>query len=1254
MAADTDLKRQRPRNVKFAAGPPPVDPMKSYINTGDEDQMEVECFTVSRLRQYLVYCAIFGTVGLLRLLFHWLPHWYIRATHRKCSIAEATHLLLKDQYEQWFVAKVQTITKDGTRVTVLKPSASFTLSGASKRKRAQLLLNTGQKDENLIRYFEIKRVKYIWNSDEDRYQKLRGLEANSTCSYLHEARGLTFEHQRKRRVLYSSNAIDVHVSPVISLLFKEALTPFYVFQVFSVCVWYFDEYYYYATCIIFISIISLTTSIYQTRKIERALRNTIQTSTVVTVCRGDDVYQDIPSEDLVPGDVIEIPHHGTVMQCDAALISGNCIVNESMLTGESVPVTKTPLPDSKREHDVKYCLKEHARHTLFCGTQVIQTRYYGNQKVRAVILRTGFLTSKGELVRSILYPKPVDFKFNKDTYLFVAVLFLIAAIGLIYTVVLKIKLGHPVEQIIKRSLDVITIAVPPALPAALTVGIVFAQSRMKKQKIFCISPRSINICGSINAVCFDKTGTLTGDGLNMQGVVPSAGGRFNEEVTDMSQLEKSRIVDAMATCHSLTLIEGHLNGDPLDLIMFHSINWVLEEAGEENSRFDMLVPTIVYPRSAMDNLSSSDDSVDPPSHEIGIVRQLTFTSNLQRMSVIVRRSQGTQFEVYSKGSPEVISSLCKSETVPEDFHKMLRSYTQHGYRVLALAWKHLPNKYNYVKVQRVQRDKVECDLTFLGLLVMENKLKPETTPVIQQLQDANIKTVMVTGDNMLTALSVAHDCKMVLSSEKVVLVEAELVDTAEGLEPQCRFLGEKVPGLEQPLEKGRTISDIQICVDEDSSTVRFATTGRSWQVLRQFFPDILSKVLVRGVVFARMSPEQKAQLVEGLQELGEGRAALVTSFGIFKYMACYSLTQFVSVLILYHVDSNLTDFEFLYIDLALLTTLSVTYGRTEAYPSLVKEPPQLSLTSFSPICSIILQMAVQISAQVFSFLYIQKQPWFEPHVSEEEYDFMCYENAAVFSVSMFQYIILAVAFSKGAPYRKAIYTNYLFMLNLLVCFAFSSWLAVYPLDWMQDFFELQSPPSVTFRLIFFGLATVNCLLSVIFEAFLLDHEIFRRKFRQLREKCFPSLKYEYSHIEDEIISTPNWPPVGKDPIIANYRNDTNMAETSAEETEAMLPKIGSKNMCNSSTILSSASGYTPRTSLSDQPYVSMSSVATVSSDFPVSPNNADGDDATDNTFSSSNSFIDEQIKEQTASVDCDTIVSLKGIPEEIKNENQSV
>ena len=63
---------------------------------------------------------------------------------------------------------------------------------------------------------------------------------------------------------------------------------------------------------------------------------------------------------------------------------------------------------------------------------------------------------------------------------------------------------EPVPVIIKRTIDVITIAVPPALPAALSAGLVYAQNRLKKTNIFCISPRSINICGSINTVVFDK------------------------------------------------------------------------------------------------------------------------------------------------------------------------------------------------------------------------------------------------------------------------------------------------------------------------------------------------------------------------------------------------------------------------------------------------------------------------------------------------------------------------------------------------------------------------------------------------------------------------------------------------------------------------------------------------------------------------------------------------------------------------------
>ena len=79
-----------------------------------------------------------------------------------------------------------------------------------------------------------------------------------------------------------------------------------------------------------------------------------------------------------------------------------------------------------------------------------------------------------------------------------------------------------------------------------------------------------------------------------------------------------------------------------------------------------------------------------------------------------------------------------------------------GYRVIGLAHKKLPSDINWLKVQKMKRDQVEKDLTFLGFLIMQNTLKTATAPVIKELLAADIRTVMVTGDNLLTAISVAR------------------------------------------------------------------------------------------------------------------------------------------------------------------------------------------------------------------------------------------------------------------------------------------------------------------------------------------------------------------------------------------------------------------------------------------------------------------------------------------------------------------
>ncbi|GFG36797.1 hypothetical protein Cfor_08636 [Coptotermes formosanus] len=571
----------------------------SYINYDEEDQMEVYGYTWSSFRSTLTWLGVILTLGTLRLVFHWYPQWLLYATHTPCSLSTATKLLVVDNYlgrfKTYFVKEVKTISTDGASPASVASEADET---STKNMRDVLFqgvrvqLNNGSsKHIKNVRAVWIKKLCYIWDEDRSEFVKLAGLDKGLTKAELHGYTGLNEYQQHLRRIVYGLNDIPVEVQSLLKLLLLEVINPFYIFQLFTLCVWAAEGYYYYLVAVVLMTSFGVISTIIQTRKNQQNLRDTVQSSDVVTVWRGADKYEELATTKLVPGDVIIIPPHGCDMHCDAVLLSGTCIVNESMLTGESVPVNKTSLP---RLTGVVYDPKEDINHTLFCGTKVIQTRFYGNEKVRAVVLRTGFLTAKGSLVRSIMYPPPADFKFDQDSYKFIGILAAIAAIGFIYTLVLKIERSIAAGDVAIKALDLITIVIPPALPAALTVGKLYAQNRLQACKIYCINSRVINVAGSINCVCFDKTGTLTEDGLDMWGVLPVEERRFKVAVKDTTQLKREPLQLGMASCHSLTLINGALSGDPLDVKMFEASGWRLEEPQvADQKKFDLIVPTIV-------------------------------------------------------------------------------------------------------------------------------------------------------------------------------------------------------------------------------------------------------------------------------------------------------------------------------------------------------------------------------------------------------------------------------------------------------------------------------------------------------------------------------------------------------------------------------------------------------------------------------------------------------------------------------------
>jgi magnesium-transporting ATPase (P-type) len=99
-------------------------------------------------------------------------------------------------------------------------------------------------------------------------------------------------------------------------------------------------------------------------------------------------------------------------------------------------------------------------------------------------------------------------------------------------------------------------------------------------------------------------------------------------------------------------------------------------------------------------------------------------------------------------------------TVPSDYDDLLAYYTQRGFRVIACATKHIA-KLNWVKVQKMKREEAESELDFVGFIIFENKLKPSTAGVLDELTEAGIRKVMCTGDNILTAISVARECNLI-------------------------------------------------------------------------------------------------------------------------------------------------------------------------------------------------------------------------------------------------------------------------------------------------------------------------------------------------------------------------------------------------------------------------------------------------------------------------------------------------------------
>lgn len=1000
--------------------------------------------------------------------------------------------------------------------------------------------------------------------------------------------GLVADTVRDRQALFGKNQVSVQGKSVLDIMIEEVLHPFYIFQIYSIILWCNDDYVPYAIVIGVVSIIGIATTTVTTKAAIEKLKKMSRFSCDVSALRstmandaspidekagpfGSSDSEDKPSvhstaaswarfdsEQLVPGDIIDLgaqyeqeTNHGhrliETLPCDVILLEGDCIVNESMLTGESVPVVKAPVSKADLAEVLASGrdLAQLDKHLLYSGTKLIRVRpgTDGTRTTRGLVIRTGFSTAKGSLVRQMLFPRPISHKFYRDAFYFIGNLFVIAAIGMVATIIYFKIIGVSSAEIALRSLDVLTIAVPPALPATLSICVTFSIARLKRGQIFCLSPQRINVAGMVNMFVFDKTGTLTEEGLDVLGIRMVKDGKF----TDLVQQEQQQhsgpnrtenadggelgLVEAMATAHDLNLLDGQPIGEPLEVKM---LEWTGRTLQDDAS----LAPVHLSKEQSADGQYRRPLTKDGllarvpvilahgSNASLAVIRTFEFTASLRRMSVVVKREHQLSAQVYCKGAAESIASLCDPASLPSDYNAVLDRCTRAGFRVIAVAGK-VVGALGWQGAQSLTRQQAESELQFLGLIVFENKLKAATTGSIATIRDdAQLPIKMCTGDSVLTAVSVGKECGIVSANAQVYTPRIAHKDSAKGAAVEWISVDDDQDVLDpytlDPVNGSKTLKDVELAV--------------SGEILRTLLDacsaETMARILVHCKIFGRFSPEQKQELVERLQNLGyvvamtgdgandcgalksadvglslseaeasvaapftskrkditaitqlirEGRSTLSVSFAMFKWMSCYSLAEYFTVLLLYGKATSLDNAEYLFIDVFCVLPIAIGLANSKPSAKLFRIAPEARLSSCKPIVSMLGQVILGFLAQTVVYVVLHTKPWYQPpEFDPENLTLNDMDNTALFRTSVFSYIIAGFAYSLGPPHRQLLCFNWILAPALVILSIFAFYFLFLTAGPFFSLFGFVDMPK-HFAWIIFGVIVAQFALGMIFE-----------------------------------------------------------------------------------------------------------------------------------------------------------------------------
>ncbi|MDX8365006.1 calcium-translocating P-type ATPase, SERCA-type [Cytobacillus sp. IB215665] len=563
--------------------------------------------------------------------------------------------------------------------------------------------------------------------------------------------GLTEQEVNQRQQKSGLNELDEAERPSAFLLF---LAQFKDFMVLILLIATFISgllgEYIDAIAIIAIVLINGFLGFYQERRAERSMQALKELAAPqVHVLRNKQWFR-IPSKELVSGDVIQFVS-GDRIGADVRLLQSNSLeIEESALTGESVPVMKdiNPILGSKTALGDK-------SNMAFMGTMV--TRGSGT----GIVIGTGMKTEMGKIADLLQSQKTLETPLQRRLEQLGKILIGVALILTFLVVIVGVLQGHDLYTMFLAGVSLAVAAIPEGLPAIVTVALSLGVQRMIKQKSIVRKLPAIETLGCASVICSDKTGTLTqnkmtvthmwtgGETWNVTGTGYEPKGSFFDGRTEVDPTTSKSFYQLLTfglLCNHARIVEKDnqfiVDGDPTE---------------------GALAVAAMKGKLSKHQLQE----------EFKIIKEFPFDSSRKMMSMIASDKQGKQY-VITKGAPDVLLKQCDSilwndkkqllnNNYRNEVEKSIARLANQALRTIAIAYKPISSN------KKISTDtEAEKDLVFIGLQGMIDPPRPEVKQAVKECHEAGIKTIMITGDHVNTAQAIAKQIN-ILPEHGVVL-----------------------------------------------------------------------------------------------------------------------------------------------------------------------------------------------------------------------------------------------------------------------------------------------------------------------------------------------------------------------------------------------------------------------------------------------------------------------------------------------------